>query len=1464
MRGLAVNDNLPIHEEKLRGVYVKGLVEVYVSSIGEIHEVMRRGANNRMVAYTNMNAESSRSHSIFVITISQKNVIDGSVKSGKLYLVDLAGSEKVGKTGASGQTLEEAKKINKSLSALGMVINALTDGKSTHVPYRDSKLTRILQESLGGNSRTTLIINCSPSSFNDTETVSTLRFGMRAKNIKNKAKINQELSAAELKIMLKRVRAEALTFQQYISALEGEITIWRNGGTVPKTEWVSMEKMQSGAGSSSTSMTPLSSVPSYMAQQDASRPSTPAIALEQDEREEFLRHESELTDQLAEKEAELQAKLQLLEAMKEELNYLRDQDSSKTAHELNELRLQLEKVSFENKEGAITVDSLREVNQELSKEMEELKKTLMEMRVAQKNTSDGDKEKKKQEKMVQMMADLDPAGEMLAKETKMRETLFKLESPAGLTAEEAAAVRKELAEQRSVIEKHEQTITDLNHENATLTMKRDDLEMRLTAAELEYEELLDKTIADEEANSSLDVMETIAELRHKLEAQYAAKREQAQQELEDLKQDIARRNEEIQRLNISLSEFKRGNEELREQIEARSSNNSGVTRSSGLWEAKDMTERERDMERLRKTMAQQLADFDVMKKALMRDLQNRCEKVVELEISLDETREQYNQVLRNSSNDKNRQREHNKLAFLERNLEQLTLVQRQLVEQNTSLKKDVAIAERKLMARNERIQSLEFMLREVQEKQTIQANKFETQIQALRERLEQARSQKSNAIGLNFGRVVKPLRGGAPSTEAPAAPVDDSPSSPKNAAPDRDRRSWLAWPNQATLGSGGYGIVHKARWEGRTVAVKKFFVNATESAKDAIQNEIRILDQLRHQFIIKFLGTTHMDGQLIIIMEYAESGSLKRAIDRRLLGGGWTTKRRIVRQIAQGLDFMHAQNIMHLDLKSENVLLTAAMEVRLCDFGLSTVKTTSASRMDSCKGTIRWMAPELFTLNPRYSTKSDVYALGMIMWEMAANCTKPYRNQRYHGIIALLIERGERETLPRHTPEDYRAIVQQCWDPNPTNRPTAMDVDKTMGNADVIESDHLHPVEFIIQSRFEWNTLIEPNFSSFSALTPSTDTVPTFTLSDVQTHLPCTQTPSDAPNAPMDPQQSQASPPVKDIAVLSIQASSAVIEAQVELATIYEEGTHGVPKDDSQAFIYYHRAASHGNALAQYRLAKLYSDGRGSSQNDEEALLWYERAAGHGHVEAFHAIAQFFEQGRGGVAQSEDKAFHWLVKAAERGYPPAEYELGLKYQNRQSNSDQESLNHVEAVSWFWSAAEHGYADAQNALGALLKEGDGHAVEQDCGQALVWFRKAADQGHSAAQTNLGKMYFSGMGVQQDDQEAAALFRKAATQEYAAAQYALGWMYLQGRGVDHSEKEAASWFLKAANQGDALAELHLGWMYENGYGVPKDPVKAAMWSKLAEEQLSGDTTKARLEEFAQPTPVLLPQFFTIVYL
>merc|ERR1719272_1382809 len=155
---------------------------------------MKIGNGNRSVASTKMNAESSRSHSMFSMIITQTNREDLSVKTGKLFLVDLAGSEKLSKTEAQGQTLEEAKKINQSLTTLGKVIGALVDKKSSHIPYRESKLTRMLTESLGGNSKTCLIVTASPHPYNEIETISTLRFGSQARQIKNQAKVNREYS----------------------------------------------------------------------------------------------------------------------------------------------------------------------------------------------------------------------------------------------------------------------------------------------------------------------------------------------------------------------------------------------------------------------------------------------------------------------------------------------------------------------------------------------------------------------------------------------------------------------------------------------------------------------------------------------------------------------------------------------------------------------------------------------------------------------------------------------------------------------------------------------------------------------------------------------------------------------------------------------------------------------------------------------------------------------------------------------------------------------------------------------------------------------------------------------------------------------------------------------------------------------------------------------------------------------
>jgi len=215
--------NLQIREDPNSGIYVAGCTETFVTCEAELLRCMHLGHRSRATAATGMNEGSSRSHSVLSCTVQQKNTETDATRVGKLVLVDLAGSEMVRKTHAAGQQLEEAKTINKSLSALGQVINALTDDKKAHVPYRDSKLTRMLQDSLGGNAKTALIVACSASTENSFETLSTLRFGQRAKAVKNKPKVNERKSVEELTALLHKAEAAIDMQSTYIAALELQV-----------------------------------------------------------------------------------------------------------------------------------------------------------------------------------------------------------------------------------------------------------------------------------------------------------------------------------------------------------------------------------------------------------------------------------------------------------------------------------------------------------------------------------------------------------------------------------------------------------------------------------------------------------------------------------------------------------------------------------------------------------------------------------------------------------------------------------------------------------------------------------------------------------------------------------------------------------------------------------------------------------------------------------------------------------------------------------------------------------------------------------------------------------------------------------------------------------------------------------------------------------------------------------------
>lgn len=211
-----LTNRLELRERPDCGVYVKDLSPFVCKSRSEIEHVMAVGNANRTVGATNMNEHSSRSHAIFIVTVERSRpdpeTGDAHICVGRLNLVDLAGSERQAKTGATGDRLKEATKINLSLSALGNVISSLIDGHSTHIPYRDSKLTRLLQDSLGGNARTVMVANIGPSKFNYDETLTTLRYANRAKNIKNKPRINEDPKDAMLR-----------EFQEEIARLKAQL-----------------------------------------------------------------------------------------------------------------------------------------------------------------------------------------------------------------------------------------------------------------------------------------------------------------------------------------------------------------------------------------------------------------------------------------------------------------------------------------------------------------------------------------------------------------------------------------------------------------------------------------------------------------------------------------------------------------------------------------------------------------------------------------------------------------------------------------------------------------------------------------------------------------------------------------------------------------------------------------------------------------------------------------------------------------------------------------------------------------------------------------------------------------------------------------------------------------------------------------------------------------------------------------
>uniref|UniRef100_A0A4W6BWN8 Kinesin-like protein n=1 Tax=Lates calcarifer TaxID=8187 RepID=A0A4W6BWN8_LATCA len=781
--------NLSVHEDKNRVPYVKGCTERFVCSPQEVMDAIDEGKNNRHVAVTNMNEHSSRSHSIFLINIKQENTQTEQKLTGKLYLVDLAGSEKVGKTGAEGTVLDEAKMINKSLSSLGIVISALAEG-SSYIPYRDSKMTRILQDSLGGNCRTTMVICCSPSSFNDAETKSTLLFGQRAKTIKNTVSLNVELTAEQWKNKWEKEKEKNKTLKSTVTWLETELNRWRNGESVPVEEQFDKEKakaevqvLDSALNNDKAAPTPALST-------------LPGVKLTDAEKEKYEAEMAKLYKELDDKDEEINQQSQLIEKLNQQMldqeellaSSHRDHDTLQT--ELNRLLAENEASKEEVKEVLQALEELAVNYDQKSQEVEDKTKEFeaLSEELNQKSSSlasiDSELQKLKEmtnhqkkrvtEMMSSLLKDLAEIGIAVGSND------IKQQESTGVIDEEFTVARLYISKMKSEVKTMVKRSKQLESSQAESSQKMEETERELTACQLrisQYEAKI-KSLTDclqnveqkkrqleenvdslseeivrikaqgvvEDANLNLCML---AFPQEAVEKQIQSHREAHQRQISSLRDDLDNKEKlltELQDLNQKIML-----EQERLRVEHEKLKAADQEKSRQLQELTVLQDRQeqarQDLKGLEETVARELQTLHNLRRLFVQDLSTRVRKNAQMD----------------SDDSEGSAAQKQKICFLESNLEQLTKVHKQLVRDNADLRSEIPKMEKRLRATAERVKALEAALKEAKENAARDRKRYQQEVERIKDAVKPKNmGRRASAI------IAKPIRPG----QLPGAPIN--------------------------------------------------------------------------------------------------------------------------------------------------------------------------------------------------------------------------------------------------------------------------------------------------------------------------------------------------------------------------------------------------------------------------------------------------------------------------------------------------------------------------------------------------------------------------------------------------------------------------------------------------------------------------------------------------------------------
>ncbi|XP_051564191.1 kinesin heavy chain isoform X1 [Myxocyprinus asiaticus] len=773
--------NLAVHEDKNRVPFVKGCTERFVSSPEDVMDVIDDGKANRHVAVTNMNEHSSRSHSIFLINIKQENVETEKKLCGKLYLVDLAGSEKVSKTGAEGSVLDEAKNINKSLSALGNVISALAEGTKTHVPYRDSKMTRILQDSLGGNCRTTIVICCSPSIFNEAETKSTLMFGQRAKTIKNTVSVNMELTAEEWKKKYEKEKEKTRGLKIIIQRLENELKRWRKGETVPAEEQLNSKESKNSEAAPIIDKSAPPPEPLSDAEKTQYEELINDLYQQLDDKDDEINQHSQLAEnlkqQMADQDELLASTRHDYEKIQEDLSHLQHENEA-AKEEVKEVLQALEELAVNYDQKSHEVEERGKTNQQLSEELVQKSAALVgvERDFAALQELSGHHKKRSAEILSLLLRDLSEIGSVIAlSDQKMTEVnggmeeeftmarLFiskmksevkslvnrskQLESAQTDTVCKMQANEKELASCQLLISQHQAKIKSLTDYMQNMEQKKRQLEeshdsLTEELAKLHAKEKMhDVSVLDKEKEHMSKIQDAV-EMKKALEQQMESHREAHQKQVSRLRDEIEEKQrilDELKDLNQALQlEQKQLMSDYDKLKQEEQKKDERLQKLVLLNEKKEQAKE--DLKGLEETVAKELQTLHNLRKLFIQEISDRIGRSMELDA--DESGGSLAQK--------------QKIIFLENNLEQLTKVHKQLVRDNADLRCELPKLEKRLRATTERVKILESALREAKESAMRDRKRYQQEVDRIKEVIQAKNQARRN----HTAQIAKPIRAG--------------------------------------------------------------------------------------------------------------------------------------------------------------------------------------------------------------------------------------------------------------------------------------------------------------------------------------------------------------------------------------------------------------------------------------------------------------------------------------------------------------------------------------------------------------------------------------------------------------------------------------------------------------------------------------------------------------------------------